>query len=98
MPVAEQYRVLNRFQWMGTWYDRGDAISRDAILAAGEVGMSKLGSLQRTRFIDMDPVTRPLSKLTVDELIEHGREVGAEVKRGMTKRDLVTAIEEAPYG
>lgn len=98
MPVAEAYRVLHRFQWQGRWYDRGDAISRDAILSAGEVGLSKLGSLQRTRFIDLDPVTRPLDKFTVDELIEHGRELGAEVKRGMRKTDLIRAIEEAPHG
>ncbi len=92
MVVAEKYRVERRFQWMGQWYERDDPISRQTILSNRQVGESRLGSLQRNGFISLDPVTRPLDQLSKKELVEYGREVGADVKPNMVKTDLLSAI------
>ena len=71
-----KYRVDRKFKWMGQTYDRGDAISRDTILAEPQVGEARLGSLQRTGFISR---VHPLDKMTKTELVAYGREVGAAV-------------------
>jgi hypothetical protein len=94
MAVAEQYRVKKPLKWLGVSYDRGDSIGRDTILADERVGISRLGSLQRTGFIELDPVTRPLDKMTKADLVDYGREVGADVNPNMVKADLVVAIQE----
>lgn len=96
--MIERYRVLNRFQWHGQWYERGDAISRDVILADANVGVSRLGSLQRTRFIEPDPVTRPLDKMTKAELIDHARDLGASFDASWRKSDILEAVQEAIHG
>ncbi len=93
MAIAEKYRVQRDFKWMGVPYERGDSISRDTILSDVQVGKSKLGTLQRTGYIGLDAVSRPLDKLTKTELVDYGREVGAEVDQNMVKKDLVSAIE-----
>ena len=91
MAVAEKYHVNKGFKWLGRQYDRGDAISRSTILADVRVGEARLGSLQRTGFISL--VNRPLDAMTKAELVDYGREVGAEVTPNMTKAVLVGAIE-----
>ncbi len=93
MAVAAKYRVQRDFKWMGVPYARGDSISRDTILSDVQVGKSKLGTLQRTGYIGLDLVGWPLSDLTKAELVDYGREVGAEVDQNMVKKDLITAIE-----
>jgi hypothetical protein len=93
MPVAEKYRVVKGFRWMGAAYERGDSISRAAFLADSRVGESRLGSMQRTGFIMLDPATRPLDKMTKADLVDYGREVGATVDPNMVKKDLITAIQ-----
>ncbi len=90
MAVAEKYRVDRGFKWMGQRYERGDAISRATFLKNKQVGESRLGSMQRTGFIS---ISRPLDTLTKAELVDYGREVGAEVDPNMLKDDLIAAIE-----
>jgi hypothetical protein len=93
MAVAEKYRVVRPLKWRGVSYDRGDSISRDTILADEQVGVSRLGSLQRTGYISLDPETRPLDKMTKADLVDYGREVGADVNPNMVKADLISAIQ-----
>lgn len=90
MAVVEKYRVDHRFKWMGRQYERGDSISRATILKEKQVGLSKLGSLQRTGFLS---IVRSLDTLTKPELVDYGQEVGAEVDPNMRKEDLIAAIE-----
>lgn len=92
MAVAEQYRVNRGFKWMGTQYERGDSISRATILSNKQVGEARLGSLQRIGHIELDPVTRPIDKMLKADLIDYGREIGAEVSQKMLKADLIEAI------
>lgn len=92
MPVAEKYRAVRNFKFAGLAFNRGDSIEREFILAKTDA--SKLGTLQRTGFIELDPVTRPLDKMTKADLIEYGREVGASVDQRMTKADLLDAIRQ----
>jgi hypothetical protein len=75
---------------MGQQYERGDAISRTAFLKETQVGKSRLGAMQRTGFIS---IVRPLDGMTKPELVDYGREVGAEVDPTMLKDDLIAAIE-----
>lgn len=91
MSVVAEYKVARPLKWMGEKYERGDTISRDRILANENVGEARLGSLQRTGFIV--PANRPLAKMTKAELVDYGREVGAEVDPNMVKADLVAEIE-----
>lgn len=93
MPVAEKYEVLRPMKWLGKSYEPGDAIARDAILSDRQVGASKLGTLQRVGYIRLDPQTRPFGKMTKAELVEYGREIGADVTQGMLKADLIEEIE-----
>ena len=93
MAVAEKYRVQRDFKWMGVPYSRGDSISRDTILSDEQVGKSKLGTLQRTGYIGLDALSRPLDELTKTDLVDYGREVGADVNQNMVKKDLISAIE-----
>lgn len=90
MPVAEKYRALRDFKFNERKFKRGDAISRDYILSTNP---EKLGTLQRAKFIGLDPLTRPLDKMTKVELVEYGREVGADVDQRMTKAELREAIK-----
>jgi hypothetical protein len=90
MAVAEKYRVDRGFKWMGVPYERGDSISRATFLKNKQVGESRLGSMQRTGFIS---ISRSLDGMTKPELVDYGREVGAEVDPNMLKDDLVAAIE-----
>ena len=90
MAVAEKYRVVRDFKFNGRQFTSGDSIARDFIV---DVAPEKLGTLQRVRFIELDPLTRPLDKMTKTELIDYGREVGAKVDHKMTKADLVEAIK-----
>lgn len=92
MPVAEQYRVVRDLKFNGRQFERGDSIARDYILGSPRPEM--LGTLQRTGFIELDPVTRPLDKMTKAELIDYAREVDAEVNTNMRKDDLLDAIQE----
>ena len=98
MPVVEKYRVRQSFKWLGKQYQPGDAISRDTILSDAQVGESKLGTLQRVRFIEPDPQTRPLDKMTKSELVEYAREVGASVDPNWRKSDILEEIEGAIHG
>ena len=75
---------------MGQQYERGDAISRTAFLKETQVGKARLGAMQRTGFIS---IVRPLDGMTKPELVDYGREVGAEVDPNMLKDDLIAAIE-----
>jgi hypothetical protein len=90
MAVAEKYRVRRTLKFNGRAYEAGDAIDRAAIIS---VDPSKLGSLTRTGFIELDPVARPLDKMTKADLIDYGREIGAAVDQAMVKADLIAAIE-----
>ncbi len=90
MAVVEKYRVDKGFKWMGQQYDRGDSISRATFLQETQVGKARLGAMQRTGFISIE---RSLDTLTKAELVDYGREVGAEVDPNMLKNDLVAAIE-----
>ena len=90
MTVVE-YKARRGFKWLGVSYERGDRISRDTLLADEQVGESRLGSMQRNGFFE--PVNRPVDKMTKTELVEYGREVGAEVHPNMNKADLTEAIE-----
>ena len=92
MAVAAKYPVLKPLKWMGVSYARGDSINRDTILSDAQVGKSKLGTLQRTGFIGLD-ASRPLGGMTNAELVDYGREVGADVHPNMVKTDLISAIE-----
>lgn len=94
MPVVEKYRVRQSFKWLGVQYKPGDAISRETILSDANVGESKLGTLQRVRFIEPDPQTRSLDKMTKSELVEYAREVGASVDPNWRKSDVLEAIQE----
>ena len=78
---------------MGQQYERGDAISRSAILADTQVGEARLGSMQRVGMISLDPETRSLGKMTKAELVDYGREIGADVNPNMTKTVLIETIE-----
>lgn len=98
MPVIEKYRVRQPFKWLGTQYEAGDAISRDTILSDEQVGASKLATLQRVRFIEPDPQTRSLDKLTKAELVDYAREIGATVDPNWLKADVREAIEETING
>ena len=93
MAVAAKYRVQRDFKWMGVPYARGDSISRDTILSDVQGGKSKLGTLQRTGVSGLDTASRPLGGMTKTELVDYGREVGADVDQNMVKKDLVSAIE-----
>ena len=90
MAVAEKYRVDRGFKWMGQQYERGDSISRATFLKETQVGKAKLGAMQRTGFIS---IVRSIDTLNKAELVDYGREVGAEVDPNMRKDDLITAIE-----
>ena len=90
MAVAEKYRVDKGFKWMGHQYERGDAISRATFLKETQVGKSRLASMQRTGFISM---MRSVDSMNKAELVDYGREVGAEVDPNMLKEDLIAAIE-----
>ena len=90
MAVAEKYRVDRGFKWMGQQYDRGDSISRATFLNNKQVGKSRLGAMQRNGFIS---IIRSVDTLTKAELVDYGREVGAEVDPNMLKDDLIAAIE-----
>ncbi len=90
MAVAEKYRVDRGFKWMGQQYDRGDSISRATFLKETQVGKARLGAMQRNGFIS---IVRPLDGMTKPELVDYGREVGAEVDPNMLKDDLIAAIE-----
>ena len=90
MAVAEKYRAKRPFKFNGRRIEQGDSVDRDYIL---KVSPEKLRVLQVTGFIELDPVTRPLDKMTKADLVDYGREVGAEVNPNMVKADLVAAIE-----
>lgn len=90
MAVAEKYRVDRGFKWMGQQYERGDSISRATFLNNKQVGKSRLGAMQRNGFIS---IVRPLDSMSKADLVDYGREVGAEVDPNMLKDDLVAAIE-----
>ncbi len=75
---------------MGVQYERGDAISRATFLKEKQVGKTRLGAMQRTGFIS---IARSVDGMTKPELVDYGREVGAEVDPNMLKEDLVAAIE-----
>ena len=90
MAVAEKYRVDRGFKWMGQQYERGDSISRATFLKETQVGKAKLGAMQRTGFIS---IARSIDTLNKAELVDYGREVGAEVDPNMRKDDLIAAIE-----
>ena len=91
MTVAVEYKARRGFKWRGVSYERGDSISRDTFLADKQVGESRLGSMQRTGYIE--PVNRPISGMTKSDLVAYGREVGADVNPNMNKTDLTAAIE-----
>ena len=93
MAVAEKYEVLRPMKWLGKAYEPGDAIARDTILSDKQVGASKLGTLQRVGYIRLDPRTRPVDKMTKAELVDYGREIGANVSPSMVKADLIEEIE-----
>ena len=90
MAVAEKYRVDRGFKWMGQHYERGDSISRATFLKETQVGKAKLGAMQRNGFIS---IVRSIDTLNKAELVDYGREVGAEVDPNMRKDDLIAAIE-----
>ncbi len=90
MAVVEKYRVDRGFKWMGVKYERGDPISRTTFLTEAKVGEARLGSMQRNGFIS---IVRSLDGMTKPELVDYGREVGAEVDPNMLKEDLIAAIE-----
>ena len=90
MAVAEKYRVDRGFKWMGQQYERGDSISRATFLKETQVGKAKLGAMQRTGFIS---IVISIDTLNKAELVDYGREVGAEVDPNMRKDDLIAAIE-----
>ena len=90
MTVAE-YKARRGFKWRGVSYERGDTISRATFLADKAVGVSRLGSMQRTGYIE--PVNRPVAGMTKTDLVAYGREVGADVNPNMNKADLTSAIE-----
>lgn len=94
MPVVEKYRVRQAFKWLGVQYEPGDAISRETILADAQVGVSKLGTLQRVRFIEPDPLTRPIDKMSKSDLVDYAREVGADIDPNWRKSDILEAIQE----
>jgi hypothetical protein len=91
MTVVAEYKARRGFKWLGVSYERGDTLSRDTFLKDTQVGESRLGSMQRTGYIE--PVNRPISKMTKADLLSYGREVGADVNPNMNKTDLVSAIE-----
>jgi hypothetical protein len=90
MAVAEKYRVVRDFKFNGRDFQRGDAIERAYIVA---VAPEKEGTLLRTRFIELAPHQRDLSKMTKSDLVELGRTVGATVDPNWRKADLIEAIE-----
>ena len=92
MAVAEKYRARRGFKYSGRRFEMGEPIDRSYIINDG--GETKLRVLQRAGFIELDPVTRPLDKMTKADLIEYGREVGADVQHNMTKTDLLAAIKQ----
>lgn len=98
MPVVEKYRVRQSFKWLGVQYKPGDAISRETILSDKQVGESKLGTLQRVRFIEPDPQTRPLEGMSKSELVEYAREVGARVDPNWRKAEILEEIQGAIHG
>ncbi len=91
MAVVSEYEFDKPTKWMGVSYGRGDRISKATILAEKQVGVSRLASLQRNGF--MHPVNRPLDKMSKADLVDYGREVGADVGPNMIKADLLEAIE-----
>ncbi len=93
MAVVEKYRVEHAMKWKGTPYARGDALSRDMILSDTQVGESKLKTLLRLGWLVPDPGTRPLNKMSNADLVDHGRDMGADVHPNMVKKDLIAAIE-----
>ncbi len=93
MAVVDKYRVLRPLKWMGVDYVRDDVITRDTILKEQQVGVSRLASLQRTGFLEPDAATRAVDQMTKTDLVDYGREVGADVHQNMVKKDLITAIE-----
>ena len=88
--VAEKYRILRPVKWMGVDYVRDDVITRATILKEKQVGVSRLASMQRQGFMEM---VRSFDTLTKAELVDYGREVGADVDQNMVKKDLIAAIE-----
>jgi len=90
MAVAEKYRAKRPFKFNGRQIEQGDSVERDYIL---KVSPEKLRVLQVTGFIELDPVTRPIGKMSKADLVDYGREVGADVNPNMVKADLVEAIE-----
>ena len=93
MAVAEKYEVLHPMKYRGVSYEVGEAIARDTILADKQVGVAKLGTLQRVGYIRLDPATRPIKSMKVAELLDYGLEIGADVTRGMTKPVMLEEIE-----
>ena len=91
MTVVSEYEADRGFKWLGVSYERGDHISKATMLADEQVGASRLASMQRNGFFE--PVNRPISGMTKSDLVEYGREVGAEVHPNMNKADLTEAIE-----
>jgi hypothetical protein len=90
MAVAEKYRVTRDLKFNGRNFKRGDAIDRAYIVA---VAPEKEGTLLRTRFIELAPHQRDLSKMRKPELVELARTVGLAVDPNWLKSDLIEAIE-----
>jgi len=88
--MVEKYRVTRDFKFNGRQFARGDAIDRAYIV---NVDPAKEGTLVRTRFIELAPHQRDLSKMTKTELVEFGRNIGATVDQNWVKADLIDAIE-----
>ena len=79
----------------GRQFEAGDAIERDYIM---DVQPQKLGTLLRTRYIEVDPVTRPVDKMTKAELVEYAADLGVEVSSSWRKDEILEAVKEAPHG
>ncbi len=88
--IVEKYRVVRDFKFNGRNFERGDAIDRSYIV---DVAPEKEGTLVRTRFIELAPEMRDLTKMTKADLVEFGRTIGADVDPNMVKSVLVDAIE-----
>ena len=93
MAVFEKYRILKPVKWMGTDYVRDDVLTRTTILKEKQVGVSRLASLQRNGFMEPLLADKPLAKMSNPDLVDYGREVGADVHPNMLKKDMVAAIE-----
>ena len=90
-----RYKWTQARKFNGRQYERGDTITRDEILA---VNPEKLGTLERVRLIEPDPLTNPVDKMTKDELIQHARDIGAKVDHNWRKAQIREAVEDALHG